>query len=106
MPRRTISGLIDVVDSMTEDSIGHLGNLSVGGMLLIARAPLMEDGLYQLRFPLPDDEAPLEVGAQVMWQEAGTATGQAWIGLRFIGLAPAVTRRLREWTQSDETGTH
>ena len=50
MPRRTVSGLIDVVDAMTEESIGHLGNLSVGGMLLIARAPLAEDGLYQLRF--------------------------------------------------------
>ena len=59
MPRRTVSGLIDVVDAMTEDSIGHLGNLSVGGMLLIARAPLAEDGLYQLRFSLPDAAEPL-----------------------------------------------
>lgn len=101
VPRRAISDLVNVVDTMTEDSIGHLGNLSVGGMLLIARAPLTEDGLYQLRFPLPDGDAPIEVGAQVMWQEAGAAPGQSWVGLRFLGLAPAVTRRLREWTQSD-----
>ena len=88
MPRRTVSGLIDVVDAMTEESIGHLGNLSVGGMLLIARAPLAEDGLYQLRFSLPDTEEPLEVGA------------------RFLGLAPALTRRLREWTHHAEGDGH
>ena len=106
MPRRTVSGLIDVVDAMTEESIGHLGNLSVGGMLLIARAPLAEDGLYQLRFFLPDAEEPLEVGAHVLWQDAGTANGQAWVGLRFLGLAPALTRRLREWTHHAEGDGH
>ena len=35
MPRRTVTGLIEVVDVMTEETIGHLGNLSVGGMLLM-----------------------------------------------------------------------
>ena len=30
MPRRIVAGLTDVVDVMTEETIGHLGNLSVG----------------------------------------------------------------------------
>ncbi len=98
MPRRTVAGLIDVVDVMTEDTVGHLGNLSVGGMLLIASKPLVEDALYQLRFNLPDGGGhDIELGAHVLWCDSASAPGQAWAGLRFLGLSPQATRNLREW---------
>ena len=98
MPRRNVAGLIEVVDVMTDESIGHLGNLSVGGTLLIANVPLVEDALYQLRFSLPDtDGAGIEVGAHVLWRDDASAPGQSWAGLRFLGLAPQATRALREW---------
>ena len=98
MPRRTVAGLTEVVDVMTEETIGHIGNLSVGGMLLIASVPLAEDALYQLRFNLPDsDGRGVEVGAHVLWLDDASAPGQSWAGLRFLGLAPQVTRSLREW---------
>jgi c-di-GMP-binding flagellar brake protein YcgR len=98
MPRRLVAGLTDVVDVMTEETIGHLGNLSVGGMLLIASVPLVEDALYQLRFSLPDsDGQSVEIGAHVLWRDDASAPGQSWAGLRFLGLAPQATRSLREW---------
>ena len=98
MPRRTVSGLNEVVDVMTEETIGHLGNLSVGGMLLIANTRLPEDALCQLRFSLPESDGhSIEVGAHVLWSDDASAPGQSWAGLRFLGLAPQVTRSLREW---------
>lgn len=107
MPRRTVTGLIEVVDVMTEEPIGHLGNLSVGGMLLIASVPLVEDALYQLRFSLPDGDAQhLEVGAHVLWRDDASAPGQSWAGLRFLGLAPQATRGLREWVGRGNNDTH
>ena len=33
MPRRTVIEPVDVVDTMTEELVGHVSNLSVGGML-------------------------------------------------------------------------
>lgn len=105
MPRRTVAGLTEVVDVMTEETIGHLGNLSVGGMLLIASVPLAEDALYQLRFSLPDSDGPsLEVGAHVLWRDDASAPGQSWVGLRFLGLAPQATRSLREWVGRGSSG--
>ncbi len=101
MPRRPVSGIVDVVDTLTGERIGHLGNLSVGGMLLIAGVPMGDDALYQLRFALPDDGGPIEVGAHVLWQDTGGAPGQAWVGLRFIGLSAEATRRLRDWTSRE-----
>ena len=105
MPRRTVAGLTEVVDVMTEETIGHIGNLSVGGMLLIASVPLAEDALYQLRFNLPDsDGQSVEVGAHVLWLDEASAPGQSWAGLRFLGLAPQATRSLREWVGRGSIG--
>lgn len=101
-PRRALVSHCPVVDSMTEETIGHAGNLSQGGMLLIANRSLPDDALFQFRFHLPSDTGPaqpVEVGAHVLWQSPGGAPGQHWIGLRFLGLSADVTHRLRVWTQ-------
>lgn len=101
LPRRTVVGLVSVVDTMSEEPIGHIGNLSAGGMLLIANRPMAEDALYQLRFSLADSEGlDFEVGAHVLWSDGASAPGQSWVGLRFLGLDPDTVRRLREWSQA------
>lgn len=101
MPRRTVVGLVSVVDTMSEEPIGHIANLSAGGMLLIANRAMAEDALYQLRFHLPEsDGLEFEVGAHVLWSDGASAPGQSWVGLRFLGLDPDTVRRLREWCQA------
>ena len=105
--RRAMSGTVLVTDTMTEDVIGRIGNLSASGVLLIASKPLTDDALYQFRFALPDDVGetqPLEVGAHVLWVDDASAPGQSWVGLRFIGLSPEATRRLRLWTEQEGHG--
>lgn len=100
MHRRAVAGMTSVVDTMTGDTIGHLGNLSAGGMLLVASAGLMEDALYQFRFVLPDSNGDsVEVGAHVLWIDAAGAPGQSWVGMRFLGVEPGTTRRLRAWCE-------
>lgn len=101
MPRRAVTGTVEVIDTMSGERIGQLGNLSVGGMLLMASTRLDEDALYQLRFALPDSPGDaVEVGAHVLWCDAASAPGQSWAGIRFLGLEPEATNRLREWTQA------
>ena len=105
MPRRDAPGLVEVSDCMTDVVVGHLGNLSAGGMLLIAGTPLAEDALYQLRFTLPDGSGhDLDVGAHVLWCDAASAPGQSWVGLRFLGLSAATLQRLVAWVAADHAG--
>ena len=106
MPRRTVVGLVSVMDAMCEESIGHIANLSAGGMLLIANRPMADDALYQIRFCLPEGQGvDFEVGAHVLWCDGASAPGQSWAGLRFLGLEPDTARRLREWSQAGVSGT-
>lgn len=101
-PRREVVGRVDVFDTIAEKTVGVLGDVSTGGMLLIASAPLPDDALFQFRFNLTDEGRPLptcEVGAHVLWQAPAGAPGQHYVGMRFIGLAPDVAQALENWAQ-------
>ena len=101
-PRRPVTAQVPVFDQMTEAPIGHLGNVSESGMLLLASVPVVEDALYQLRFPVPDrngHETHIDVGAHLLWSEQAHAPGQAWAGLRFLTLDRQHREVLRHWIE-------
>jgi c-di-GMP-binding flagellar brake protein YcgR len=104
-PRRKVAEAVLVSDVMTEDIVGRIGNLSKGGMLLMASSPLNEDALYQFRFRLPGiDGADIEVGAHLLWVDRASSPGQSWAGFRFISLSDAHRERLHGWV--DAPGSH
>ncbi|TNJ33802.1 PilZ domain-containing protein [Arenimonas terrae] len=101
--RRKVGNAIDVVDTMTGQSIGKLSNLSETGMLLILSQALVSDGLYQLRFALPNEggsSRSVEVGAHELWSDEAAAPGQVWTGFRFIDVAPEDVAYIREWVDA------
>lgn len=97
--RRQVAEATQVIDSMTEMMIGHVGNVSETGMLVMTNAPLVNDALYQLRFTLSDGPLKLafEVGAHLLWRDQASAPGQAWTGFRFITMSDEQMRELRRW---------
>jgi hypothetical protein len=104
-PRRKVAETVPVSDVMTEEVVGRIGNLSGGGMLLMASAPLTEDALYQFRFRLPGtDGSDIEVGAHLLWVDRASSPGQSWAGFRFISLTDAHRAYLQAWV--DTPGSH
>ncbi len=98
--RRKVAETVLVTDSMTDSVIGRIGNLSETGLLLIASAPLNEDALYQFRFALRDAhgrETIFELGAHLLWFDHASAPGQAWAGIRFLGVSDDQAGQLRHW---------
>lgn len=103
--RRRVDARVQVLDSMTGQPIGQLGNLSESGMLLLASAPLREDCLYQLGFSLPDlfgRPVQFEIGAHLLWVNPINAPGQAWMGFRFLSIEDRPLDRLREWIDAPD----
>lgn len=104
--RRQVADTVHVVDCMTDAVIGHIGNVSESGMLVIASVPLVIDALYQLRFSLPGDGAgriPFEAGAQLLWKEQASAPGQSWAGFRFITMSEKHMEQLRRWIDAPDS---
>jgi hypothetical protein len=101
-PRRRVSENVPLVDTMTDQVVGYLGNLSETGMLLMAHAPLCEDALYQLRFDLGQAGEPLPVlvGAHLLWIGPANTPGQSWCGFRFLTIAEEQRAAVRAWVQA------
>ncbi|TLY52485.1 MAG: PilZ domain-containing protein [Gammaproteobacteria bacterium] len=99
--------IIDVVDSISGRSLGHIGNLSADGMLLISPRALPANTLYQVSFKLPAKTGfstrAIEIGVHEQWGEAASAPGQFWTGFRIIDISPEDQERLNEWVSITRT---
>jgi hypothetical protein len=100
--RRRVPETIELFDTMTEQVVGRIGNLSETGMLALTSVPLVDDALYQLRFALIDRHGrrhEMEVGAHQLWSDPANVAGQCWSGFRFIEMAREDNSLLREWVE-------
>lgn len=101
--RRKVGYNIQVYDTMTDEVIGRLTNLSETGMLLIMHKPIANDALFQLRLSLPDSlgvTKTLDIGAHELWSDEATAPGQIWTGFRFIDVSQGDVAFIRDWVDS------
>jgi hypothetical protein len=69
-------------------------------MLLISPWSLVEDALYQLQIKaiangMPD--APLDIGAHLLWTGPANTPGFHWAGLRFLTLSYEHRLALNRW---------
>ena len=103
-PRRHVTESVPVIDAMTDEVIGQLGNLSESGMLLIASTALVEDALYPLRFHLAGrgSAAPIGIGVHLLWAVPANTPGQSWCGFRFLTISEEHRGHIREWVRAGE----
>lgn len=92
-----------VTDVVTGQPMGHLGNISNIGMLLIGSQAPRKEAIYQVSLPLPNTgtalkESPsIELGIQEQWQEPAASPGQIWSGYRIVAITDADAARLEYW---------
>ena len=99
--RATFTAL--VTDVISGEPIGHLGNLSSTGMLLISTQAPRSEALYQVSLTLPASgraliqSQPIEAGIQEQWHEPAASPGQIWAGYRIVAISDADAARLDGW---------
>ncbi len=105
--RKRASANAIVTDVISGEPMGHLGNLSSTGMLLISAKPPRSEALYQVSFSLPGagrmlaQSQPIELGIQEQWHESAASSGQIWAGFRIVAITDVDTARLEEWLGQD-----
>lgn len=105
--RKRATDFIQVVNTMTDEVVGRVGDLSHSGMMLLAERPLLEDALYQLRFNLPDARGrsrTVEVGVHELWSAPVAGEDMFLCGFRFIDISPEDETLLAGWVESPGTG--
>ena len=94
-----------VTDVISGQSIGHLGNLSANGMLLISAHPPRSEAIYQVSLSLPglgSTPQSIEVGIQEQWHEAAASPGQIWAGYRIVAIDESDAALLDAWLEQPD----
>lgn len=80
---------LQVSNSIDDELLGIVGNLSAGGMMLITRRQLQADGILQLRINPPNglDIQPIPIGAKILWCTPANSPDEFWAGLETIDIA-------------------
>jgi len=92
-----------VTDVISGEPIGHLGNVSSTGLLLISAQAPRSEALYQVSLTLPSagraliQSQPIEAGIQEQWHEPAASPGQIWAGYRIVAISDADAARLDGW---------
>jgi hypothetical protein len=92
-----------VTDVISGQPIGHLGNISSTGMLLIGAQAPRSEALYQVSVTLPGsgrmltESQPIEAGIQEQWHESAASSGQIWAGYRIVAITDTDAARLDSW---------
>lgn len=88
--RKTLSSIVQVFDTVTGERIGHIGNISESGVMIIGPAEMVEGNLYQMNFTLPEgDDGPsvtFHLGAHCLWCSEAESTGTWWAGFEIIDI--------------------
>lgn len=80
---------LQVRNGITGDKLGIVGNLSLGGMMLITQRQLEADGILQLvvEAPVSFDLAPISIGTKILWCTPANSPDEYWAGLETIDIA-------------------
>jgi hypothetical protein len=98
--RRDVGQNIEIIDMMTEQSLGTIVNISEYGVMIIAQVPVATDSIYQCEIMFPAEyqfRSPFIIGIQEMWAEPVTSGGVSCVGFRIIDIDSVDRLRVYEW---------
>lgn len=90
---------LPVVNCLDEEPLGIIGNLSLGGMMLISTRQLFADGILQLKIEIPAElgGGSIPMGVKILWCTPANSPEEYWAGLETIDINPADVGTLRQF---------
>lgn len=90
--RHELSKPIPVQDTLSDEIIGTLANITVEGMLIVGNRPMDVNRIYQIELQLPTEingVSSVCVGIDCMWINGGEDQELSWSGCEIIDADPA-----------------
>ena len=88
--RKAPENVVPVVNTITGEQMGHIGNLSAEGLMLIARMAIEPGLMFQICFSLPDLAGHVQafnVGAICLWCSEASAPSTYWAGFEMMDVS-------------------
>ncbi len=88
---------IAIFDVNTGHAVGHLANISMGGLMLVGQISTAPGSLFQLKIPLPmpiHGTSTVEFGAESLWCLRAKETSRYWTGLQIIDISDSASKTI------------
>ena len=90
-PRKNLLFYLEVIDQQTQTLLGHLGDLSMSGLMIIAHTPVAVHEIRSIIIKLPDLEEfskkTIEAQIEVRWCKIDVNPELYCLGCQFIHLS-------------------
>ena len=103
-PRKQTRKRLEVFDVNTDQRIGNLVDISMGGIMLISNRLVEVNSVYQLSLRIPEDydgEKDINFGGEVLWTETTHDIQQHWVGFEIIDISPEAGKRIDQLIKSE-----
>jgi len=91
-PRRHLLFYLEIYDPKTHELIGHLGDISTEGIMIIVEKPVVFSKTKVISIKLPDleefNQRFIEAEVEIRWMKPDTNPNLHCIGCRFVDLDP------------------
>lgn len=90
--------VLPVLNSIDDQEIGVIGNVSLGGMMLISTRHLQANGILQLKIDVPAELGfgAVSMGVKILWCTPANSPDEYWAGLETIDIGPADRESLQQ----------
>lgn len=80
---------LGVRNAVDDEPIGIIGNLSIGGMMLIASQQFYPNGILQLDIDVPEEAntGPISMGVKILWCIPANSPDEFWAGLETLDIS-------------------
>lgn len=98
LERHSISGAVDVYDSLRDVYVGRLVNIHAEGLMILGDVPMEEDKLYKLDLHLPEyvnERNSIHIGVDCLWTRNADYNGKHWSGFSIIDISPQGAEDIR-----------
>lgn len=97
--RRTLNGIVNVVNQFDETVLGRLVNVTTEGLMLVSPIQLATDTLYQVILALPeelDGVRQIELGMDCLWTSPTNPDADMyWSGCHIIDISEEMMAHLQ-----------
>jgi hypothetical protein len=98
--RKKTPEVMMVINSLTGESIGRIGNVSERGVMLITDQPIPEGSVLQIQLMIPAPHGTrqrVELGIQCLWRDRANTERSYWNGCRIVAASREDENLLRHW---------
>lgn len=84
--RVEIARPLKVIDTMSNQSLGLVVNISLEGLMLIGEKAVVDGAVYQVELPVNNGDETLKLGIECLWSSEADSENKNWSGYRVIDI--------------------